>query len=209
MRCWECCLRRENELYYFAKIFGRYRNGRGNDKRNQLKGQPLTRRKGVPVLAEGQVFKRASRAALILETSARKANTRRPPTMKARTTDAPRIYVACLAAYNAGILHGAWIDATLELDDIWIGIQKLIDSSPSEDAQEWALHDFDNFGALRLGESESIERVHEIALFIEEHEDLGCKLIAHFCGDLNAARNALENYYGEYDSLADYARELT
>jgi Antirestriction protein (ArdA) len=23
----------------------------------------------------------------------------------------PRIYVACLAAYNNGYLHGAWIDA--------------------------------------------------------------------------------------------------
>ena len=27
-------------------------------------------------------------------------------------TDTPRIYVACLASYNAGILHGEWIDAT-------------------------------------------------------------------------------------------------
>ena len=26
-------------------------------------------------------------------------------------TDQPRIYVACLAAYNNGYLHGAWIDA--------------------------------------------------------------------------------------------------
>ena len=28
------------------------------------------------------------------------------------TTEQPRIYVACLAAYNNGILHGAWIEAT-------------------------------------------------------------------------------------------------
>ena len=26
--------------------------------------------------------------------------------------DQPRIYVACLAAYNNGCLHGRWIDAT-------------------------------------------------------------------------------------------------
>lgn len=25
--------------------------------------------------------------------------------------DTPRVYVACLAAYNSGFLHGAWIDA--------------------------------------------------------------------------------------------------
>ncbi len=129
--------------------------------------------------------------------------------MNATTTDTPKIYVACLAAYNAGILHGEWIDAALEVDDIRQRIQKVIDTSPVEDPEEWVLHDFDNFGALRLGESESIEHVHEIALFIKEHEDLGCELLAHFSGDLNATENALENYYGEYDSLADYARELT
>ena len=28
-------------------------------------------------------------------------------------TEQPRIYVACLAAYNNGILHGAWIEATV------------------------------------------------------------------------------------------------
>lgn len=29
-----------------------------------------------------------------------------------------RIYVACLAAYNNGILHGAWIDADQDVDDM-------------------------------------------------------------------------------------------
>ncbi len=32
--------------------------------------------------------------------------------------NAIRIYVACLAAYNNGILHGAWIDATQGEDGI-------------------------------------------------------------------------------------------
>ncbi len=30
----------------------------------------------------------------------------------------PRIYVACLAAYNNGYLHGAWIDADQDADEI-------------------------------------------------------------------------------------------
>ena len=30
----------------------------------------------------------------------------------------PRIYVACLAAYNSGQLHGAWIDADQSADAI-------------------------------------------------------------------------------------------
>ena len=31
-----------------------------------------------------------------------------------KTKFEPRIYVACLAAYNNGHLHGAWIDAAQE-----------------------------------------------------------------------------------------------
>jgi len=34
------------------------------------------------------------------------------------TTDTPRIYVACLAAYNSGKLHGEWIDASQTAEDI-------------------------------------------------------------------------------------------
>lgn len=32
--------------------------------------------------------------------------------------DVPRIYVACLASYNNGTLHGAWIDCDQDADDI-------------------------------------------------------------------------------------------
>ena len=37
-----------------------------------------------------------------------------------------RIYVADLAAYNTGYLHGVWIDATLELDDIQAQVDAII-----------------------------------------------------------------------------------
>ena len=36
--------------------------------------------------------------------------------------DAIRIYVACLASYNAGRLHGTWIDATQDADDVHAAI---------------------------------------------------------------------------------------
>lgn len=42
-----------------------------------------------------------------------------------------RIYVACLASYNAGRLHGAWIDATQDADDIRREIaEKVLRTSP-------------------------------------------------------------------------------
>ena len=39
--------------------------------------------------------------------------------MSESTGPSPRIYVASLSDYNAGRLHGVWIDAAEELDEIW------------------------------------------------------------------------------------------
>lgn len=41
-----------------------------------------------------------------------------------------RIYVADLAAYSAGHLHGVWIDATLTLDDIQAQVDAMLAASP-------------------------------------------------------------------------------
>ncbi|MCT7968968.1 antirestriction protein ArdA [Laspinema sp. D1] len=71
----------------------------------------------------------------------------------------PMIYVACLAAYNAGILHGWWIDANQDEEDIKADIEEMLEDSPMDGAEEWAIHDFDNFGNLRIDEHESLETV--------------------------------------------------
>ena len=53
--------------------------------------------------------------------------------------DAPRIYVACLAAYNNGCLHGRWIDATTP-DEIMDEVRAMLAASPLPGAEEWAIH---------------------------------------------------------------------
>ena len=123
--------------------------------------------------------------------------------------ESPRIYVACLAAYNSGKLHGRWIDATQDIDQIWSELRQMLAASPVPDAEEWAAHDFEGFGSLHLSEHEGIERVHELALFIEEHEEIGIGLLEYYCGDLENANRALENYMGCFKSLSDYAEQLT
>jgi antirestriction protein len=121
-----------------------------------------------------------------------------------------RIYVACLAAYNSGYLHGRWIDATLELDDIQQQINAMLAESPVEDAEEYAIHDYEGFGGYKLGEYEGVERVYELACFIEEYPALAGELLNHFSGSLEDARKAAEDQYsGCYTSLADYAQEWT
>lgn len=120
------------------------------------------------------------------------------------------IYIADLAAYNNGILHGVWIDATQELDDIQEAIQTLLAASPEVGSEEWAIHDYDGFAGLGLGEYESLEHVHAIAVFLEEHGDLGAAVLSHWCGDTEQAQQALsEDYHGCFISLADFAQALT
>ena len=120
-----------------------------------------------------------------------------------------RIYVACLASYNNGILHGCWIDAEQEPDDIRSGIAAMLKASPIAGAEEYAIHDYEGFEGASLSEYQGIDSVAELAAFIAEHGELGGKLIEYF-GDLDAAREAIEDHYaGEYKSLADFAQELT
>jgi len=121
-----------------------------------------------------------------------------------------RIYVADLAAYNNGKLHGVWINACDDKDDIQDQINKMLKQSPEGFAEEYAIHDYEGFGAYGLGEYEGIDTVHDIACFIEEHPELAGELLSHFGGHLDDAKKAVEeNYCGCYQSLADYAEELT
>ncbi|RIJ28450.1 antirestriction protein ArdA [Henriciella mobilis] len=120
-----------------------------------------------------------------------------------------RIYVACLAAYNNGILHGRWIDANQDAWAIWNEVSKMLKASPEADAEEWAIHDYEGFEGASISEWEGFERVSELAAFIAEHGALGGKLIEYF-GSLKDAEAALnDRYAGEYRSSADFAQDMT
>jgi antirestriction protein len=120
-----------------------------------------------------------------------------------------RIYVACLAAYNSGHLHGRWIDAGQGEAHIWEQTRAMLAASPEPDAEEWAIHDYEGFEGAPIGEYSSLETIAEYAEFITEHETLGGKLLEHYGGDLEDAKAALEEYCGEFESVEDYARDLT
>lgn len=129
---------------------------------------------------------------------------------KATTQGGIQIYVACLAAYNNGHLHGTWIDAEQDSDDIQADIAKMLAASPIPDAPEWAIHDYEGFEGVRLSEYQGIEHVAELAAFIAEHGSVGAEILSHHCGEMGEARKALEEQYsGCYASLADYAEQIT
>ncbi|HMG46306.1 MAG TPA: antirestriction protein ArdA [Allosphingosinicella sp.] len=122
----------------------------------------------------------------------------------------PRIYVACLAAYNNGCLHGEWIDADQDPWQIYAEISRMLKASPIAGAEEYAIHDFEGFGRLRLSEYTGIEQVARLAAFIVERGELGAAVLSYYSGDLAEAREACEDrYFGTFESVADYMAEFT
>lgn len=121
----------------------------------------------------------------------------------------PRIYVACLAAYNEGRLHGAWIEVGDDVEDVRAAVTAMLAASPATGAEEYAIHDHDDFGGVEVGEYMPLEAVVEIAEFLRERGGLGALVLAHVGGDLEAARGAFDEYRGVFPRLSDYFAELT
>jgi antirestriction protein len=97
----------------------------------------------------------------------------------------PRIYVASLSDYNAGVYHGEWIDANQDVDQIQEEVNAMLKASPTARkyggvAEEWAIHDYDEFGGIELGEWESFGRVSKIAHLLETENSV---LAAYFIGE--------------------------
>ena len=125
--------------------------------------------------------------------------------------ETPRIYVASLADYNAGRLHGRWIDANQSADAIREEIAEMLAESEELIAEEWAIHDYENFGDLELHEYAGIDQVAQAAHLIAEHGPVFAALLAYVGGTSNideALRYMEQGYCGEYDSLTDYAEQL-
>ncbi len=118
--------------------------------------------------------------------------------------DEIRIYVADLAAYNNGKLHGVWINACDELDEIHRQVQAMLKDSPEADAEEWAIHDYEGFGGYPLSEYQGLDSAHEIACFINEHGEIAGELLSHFGGNLEHPKTDLNNM----ESLAHFGSTI-
>ena len=122
----------------------------------------------------------------------------------------PRIYVACLAAYNNGYLHGAWIDADQDADEIRDEIAAMLARSPIKGAEDYAIHDYEGFEGVTIKEYAGIDTVAHMGAFIAEHGALGAGLLEQFVGDMDQAETALQDcYHGQFASLADFMEDLT
>ena len=119
----------------------------------------------------------------------------------------PRIYVACLAAYNSGYLHGAWIDATEGVSEMQDQVNSMLTASPIAGAEEYAIHDYEDFGGAFISEYAGLADVCETATFLAEHGPLAAVTLKAAFGNLSEARSMLERYAGCYISVAAFAEE--
>lgn len=122
----------------------------------------------------------------------------------------PRIYVASLADYNAGRLHGCWIDlADPNLDDVVAQINAMLMTSREPLAEEYAIHDYEGFGPARIDEYENLETVVRIAEGIRDHGEAFVAWASLWNSrDINELERFDELYVGSFDSMREYAEEL-
>lgn len=119
----------------------------------------------------------------------------------------PRIYVASLSDYNAGRLHGAWIDAGQEPEQIETEIVWMLKQSPEPIAEEWAIHDHDGFRGVQLSEYEPIQRVSRIARGILEHGPAFAAWVNHTGHDEQTWERFEDCYLGAWPSRREFAEE--
>jgi antirestriction protein len=120
----------------------------------------------------------------------------------------PRIYVASLADYNAGRLYGTWLDAEQEPAVLEQQVQAMLAASPEPGAEEFAVHDHDDFGQLRLDEYVSLDTVSRLARGIRRH-GRAFSAFAGWLGTEQANETKFENSYrGTWDSVQDYAEQM-
>ena len=121
----------------------------------------------------------------------------------------PRIYVTSLSDYNAGVLHGRWIDAARPVEELWADIEAMLAESHEPIAEEWAIHDYEYFGKVWLGEYEDLQTVSKIALGISEHGQAfaawASMLGSH---EMERLDDFEEAYLGTWSSVEEYAEQL-
>jgi antirestriction protein len=131
------------------------------------------------------------------------------------TIVAPAIYVADLAAYNSAILHGKWIrlagkdsDEVNEEINLMLSVGRQLYGSHtlSEKHEEFAIHDYEGFGPIKIGEYDTIDGVLE---HVERMDDDPDKYFAY----IDATGGDGDGYVpddasGPYDNEEEFAWEM-
>jgi len=125
-----------------------------------------------------------------------------------------RIYVASLSDYNAGRLHGAWLDCDGKTaDELQDEVNAMLAKSPEPVAEEYAIHDHEGFGHGLIEEYTPLSDVAAIVDVLERADDPDALLefCEYFAADLTEA-DTLERfedaYCGQWDGETEFAENL-
>lgn len=122
-----------------------------------------------------------------------------------------QIYVACLSSYNNGHLHGAWIDASSDVEDMQEGVNNMLAASPMQGktvVEEWAIHDHEM--PVDVSEYCGLQHIADIATFFEESDyddEVTRAALEVACGIISEAERHLENYVGHFETVEDLGYE--
>lgn len=121
----------------------------------------------------------------------------------------PRIWIGSLADYNNGVLHGDWVDAAVDEEDLITAAHRILASSETPDAEEYAIFDYDDFGDFKVEQYEQLSLVARVARGIHEHGDAFAAWAQLHDGEPDMLDAFEDSYLGEYDTPEDWAREIT
>jgi antirestriction protein len=130
-----------------------------------------------------------------------------------QNTHTPRIYVASLADYVSGRLHGVWLEAT-DIDVVQEGVAKMLKASREAVAEEVAIHDHENFGAYPVGEYDSLAVVCAVGAAIAEHGTVFADYVAHVGSPhdpedvAGLVERFQESYQGAFRSLVEWGEQF-
>lgn len=131
--------------------------------------------------------------------------------MSTEITTRPRIYVACLSAYNNGFLHGRWIDVSEGEEYVRSEIANMLSESPENDAEEYAIHDYEGFEDYRVEEWSDISKLCEICELIKTYsDDFPSNIITYLINDFGteSVNEWIEDHYaGCYEDIEDYSTQ--
>ena len=119
----------------------------------------------------------------------------------------PAIYVASLADYNAGRLHGTWLAADQDPEELQAATEAMLATSPEPDAEEWAIHDHDNFSGLQIDEHTSFATVSNLAYGLRTYGP-AFAAYANWLDDHDISYASFEqSYAGHWEQAEDYVTE--
>ncbi|MCU1685427.1 MAG: antirestriction protein ArdA [Amycolatopsis sp.] len=122
---------------------------------------------------------------------------------------APRIYVACEAAEEAGQLHGRWIDTTDDLTDIQTQVVAMLAASPVVGADRYVIREHRGFEGYGVEEHAPIATVAVIGRNIQRY---GAPYAAYLSVIDTRDAEALDSFddlhVGSFDSAEAWAQAV-